>query len=195
MGQTQLSEDVERLKESLGQLPEPVVKPALIVVSGLPGTGKSHFCRKLDEFLSFPILESDALRKVLSPSPSYSFRESNRLFQACHLLIEELLRRGISLIFDATNLIERHRERFYHIADQTGAKLIIVRVEAPTELVRQRLENRTIGADPIDKSEADWKVYQKMENSAQKIRRNHFVVDTSKDIAPVINKVVREVNR
>ncbi len=195
MGQTQLSEDVERLKESLGQLPEPVAKPALIVVSGLPGTGKSHFCRKLDEFLSFPILESDALRKVLSPSPSYSFRESNRLFQACHLLIEELLRRGISLIFDATNLIERHRERFYHIADQTGAKLIIVRVEAPTELVRQRLENRTIGADPIDKSEADWKVYQKMENSAQKIRRNHFVVDTSKDIAPVINKVVREVNR
>jgi len=195
MGQIQLSEDVERLKESLGQLPEPVVKPALIVVSGLPGTGKSHFCRKLDEFLSFPILESDALRKVLSPSPSYSLRESNRLFQACHLLIEELLRRGISLIFDATNLIERHRERFYHIADQTGAKLIIVRVEAPTELVRQRLENRTIGADPIDKSEADWKVYQKMESSAQKIRRNHFVVDTSRDIAPVINKVVREVNR
>jgi len=176
-------------------LPEPVVKPALIVVSGLPGTGKSHFCRKLDEFLSFPILESDALRKVLSPSPSYSLRESNRLFQACHLLIEELLRRGISLIFDATNLIERHRERFYHIADQTGAKLIIVRVEAPAELVRQRLENRNIGADPIDKSEADWKVYRKMENSAQKIRRNHFVVDTSKDIAPVINKVVREVNR
>jgi len=195
MGQIQLSEDVERLKESLGQLPEPVVKPALIVVSGLPGTGKSHFCRKLDEFLSFPILESDALRKVLSPSPSYSLRESNRLFQACHLLIEELLRRGISLIFDATNLIERHRERFYHIADQTGAKLIIVRVEAPTELVRQRLENRTISADPIDKSEADWKVYQKMESSAQKIRRNHFVVDTSRDIAPVINKVVREVNR
>ena len=195
MGQTQLSEDVERLKESLGQLPEPVVKPALIVVSGLPGTGKSHFCRKLDESLSFPILESDALRKVLSPSPSYSLRESNLLFQACHLLIEELLRRGISLIFDATNLIERHRERFYHIADQTGAKLIIVRVEAPTELVRQRLENRTIGADPIDKSEADWKVYQKMESSAQKIRRNHFVVDTSNDIAPAINKVVREVNR
>lgn len=195
MGQTELSEDVERLKESLGQLPEPVVKPALIVVSGLPGSGKSYFCRKLAERLSFPILESDALRKVLFPSPSYSPGESNRLFQACHLLIEELLRRGIALIFDATNLIERHRERLYHIADQTETKLIIVRVEAPAELVRQRLENRTIGAEPLDRSEADWKVYQKMESSAQKIRRNHFAVDTSRDIAPVINKVVREVNR
>ena len=195
MGQTELSEDVERLKESLGQLPEPVVKPALIVVSGLPGSGKSYFCRKLAQRLSFPILESDALRKVLFPSPSYSPGESNRLFQACYLLIEELLRRGIALIFDATNLIERHRERLYHIADQTGTKLIIVRVEAPAELVRQRLENRTIGASPLDRSEADWKVYQKMESSAQKIRRNHFAVDTSRDIAPVINKVVREVNR
>jgi len=195
MGQTELSEDVERLKESLGQLPEPVVKPALIVVSGLPGSGKSYFCRKLAQRLSFPILEGDALRKVLFPSPSYSPGESNRLFQACYLLIEELLRRGIALIFDATNLIERHRERLYHIADQTGTKLIIVRVEAPAELVRQRLENRTIGASPLDRSEADWKVYQKMESSAQKIRRNHFAVDTSRDIAPVINKVVREVNR
>jgi len=195
MVQTQLSEDVKKLRESLGQLPAPVVKPALIVVSGLPGSGKSYFCRKLAEQLSLPVLESDALRKVLFPSPSYSPEESSRLFQACHLLIEELLRRGMSLIFDATNLIERHREHLYHIADQVGAKLIIVRTEAPAELVRQRLEDRAAGAHPSDRSEAGWNVYQKMKKTEQKIRRNHFVVDTSRDIAPVINKVVREVNR
>lgn len=195
MGQSQLSADVERLKESLGQLPEPTVKPALIVVSGLPGSGKSHFCRQLTQRLSLPILESDALRKVLFPSPNYSPGESNHLFQACHLLIEELLRRGMPLVFDATNLVERHRERLYHIADQIGARLIIVRVEAPAKLVRQRLENRAIGAEPLDQSEADWEVYQKMKRSEQKIRRNYFAVDTSRDIAPVINKVVREVNR
>jgi len=195
MGQIQLRGDIERLRESLGQLPEPVVKPALIVVSGLPGSGKSHFCRKLAEHVSLPILESDALRKALFSSPDYSPGESNRLFQACHLLIEELIRRGISLIFDATNLIERHRERLYRIADQTEAKLVIVRVEAPAEVVRQRLESRAIGADPFDRSEADWKIYQKMQASEQKIRRNHFAVDTSRDIVPVINKVVREVNR
>ena len=195
MGQIQLRGDVERLRETLGQLPEPVVKPALIVVSGLPGSGKSHFCRKLAERLSLPILESDALRKALFSSPDYSPGESSRLFQACHLLIEELIRRGVSLIFDATNLIEHHRERLYRIADQTEAKLIIVRVEAPAEVVRQRLEDRATGADPFDRSEADWKVYQKMQTSDQKIRRNHFAVDTSKDIDPAINKVVREVNR
>ena len=179
----------------MSQLPEPMVKPPFIMVSGLPGSGKSYFCRKLQEHLSFPIVESDALRRMLFSSPDYSLRESNRLFQACHLLIEELLREGIPLIFDATNLIERHREHLYRIADRVGAKLIIVRIDAPMELVRQRLENRSSGTDSFGGSEADWKVYQKMRASVQKIRRNHFAVDTSRDIIPVINKIVREANR
>ena len=42
-GQIDLSHDVRKLKESLGVLPERVVCPAFIVVSGLPGTGKSFF--------------------------------------------------------------------------------------------------------------------------------------------------------
>jgi predicted kinase len=195
MEKPQIRQDAQRLRQSLGQLPEPMVKPPFIMVSGLPGSGKSYFCRKLQERLTFPIVESDALRRVLFSSPNYSLRESNRLFQACHLLIEELLREGIPLIFDATNLIERHREHLYHIADRVGAKLVIVRVDAPVELVRQRLEHRSSGADPAGRSEADWKVYQKMRPSLQKIRRNHFAVDTSRDITPVINKIVREANR
>jgi len=195
MEDTQTKKDVQRLRESLGELPEPVVKPALIVVSGLPGSGKSYFCRRLSECISLPILESDALRRLLSPSPDYSRGESERLFKTCHILIEELLRRGIPLIFDATNLIERHREHLYHIADNVGAKLIMVRVEAPPELVRQRLKDRSSIVDPRDKSEADWKVYQKMSATAQRIRRNHFAVDTSRDITPAIDKIVRELNR
>ena len=190
-----LAEDVQKLRESLGQLPEPTVNPAFIVVSGLPGTGKSYFCRRLSQRLPYPILESDALRKVLFPSPDYSLRESNRLFRACHVLIEELLRKGIPLIFDATNLIESHREHLYHIADRVGAKLIIVRVEAPPELVHQRLHDRLATTDRQDRSDADWKVYRKMKESVQRIRRNHFAVDTSRDITPVIDKIVREVNR
>jgi len=190
-----LAEDVQKLRESLGQLPEPSVNPAFIVVSGLPGSGKSYLCRRLSERLPYPILESDALRKALFTSPDYGLAENNRLFRACHLLIEELLRKGIPLIFDATNLVESHREHLYHIADSVRAKLIILRVEAPPELVRQRLNDRLSATDREDKSEADWKVYQKMKASVQRIRRNHFAVDTSRDITPVIDKIVREVNR
>jgi predicted kinase len=202
---TQTGEDAQRLEESLGALPEPTTNPAFIVVSGLPGSGKSYFCRQLAARLlslsphpqaaPFPILESDSMRRLLSPTPNYSRGENNRLFRACHMLIEELLLKGIPLIFDATNLIERNREHLYHIADSVGARLIIVRVEAPPQLVRQRLQDRLSSSDPEDKSEADYQVYQQMSAAAQRIRRNHFAVDTSSDITPVIDKIVREVNR
>ena len=190
---TQLASDVERLAESLGQLPEPVAKPAFVVVSGLPGTGKSYFSSKLAEKLPFVILESDALRKVLFPLPSYSSDESLCLFRAVHLLIERLLKKGISLILDATNLSERHREYLYSIADHLDIKLILVRVEAPPQVVHRRLESRL--EDLEGKSDADWVIYQRMKPSVEKIQRKHYAVDTSRDITPVLDKIVKEVSR
>ena len=196
MTETQVVSDTEQLLESLEQLPEPVVKPAFVVVSGLPGTGKSYFCRRLAERTPIIILESDVMRKTLFPSPTYSMTESARLFQAIHHLIEHLLKKGIPVVLDATNLSERNRERLYHIAYQLDARLVMVRVEAPFEVVQERLRNRANGTgSEEDQSEADWAVFQRMKTSVQQIRRHHFAVDTSRDIAPVLEKIVREVNR
>ncbi len=196
MTETQVVSDTEQLLESLEQLPEPVVKPAFVVVSGLPGTGKSYFCRRLAERTPIIILESDVMRKTLFPSPTYSMTESARLFQAIHHLIEHLLKKGIPVVLDATNLSERNRERLYHIAYQLDARLVMVRVEAPFEVVQERLRNRANGTgSEEDQSEADWAVFQRMKTSVQQIRRHHFAVDTSRDIAPVLDKVVREINR
>lgn len=195
MEHTKLVADVQRLTESLGELPEAVAKPSFIVVSGLPGTGKSYFCNQLAQRLPFVILESDTLRKVLFPSPSHSSLESSHLFRAIHLLIEQLLKRGIPLILDATNLSERYREHLYRIADRLGIRLILVRVEAPPGVVQERLKARQDGSNPEDNSDADWTVYQKMKSSVQKIQRNHYAVNTSQDIAPVVDKIVREVRR
>jgi predicted kinase len=190
-----IEKDVRVLKQSINDIPEPVVSPAFVVVSGLPGTGKSFFCRKLAEGNAFCILESDALRKILFPFPNYSAEESVNLFLACHRLIEDLLNRGTQVIFDATNLSEYNREQLYRISSRTGAKLILVRVEAPAELVYERMQSRKNTPDTDNKSDADWSVYQKMKPSSEMIKRNHFVVDTSKDINPVIRKVLREANR
>lgn len=187
--------DVQKLKQGLGELPEPVANPVFVIVSGLPGTGKSHFSRKLAKRMPSVILESDALRKRMYPSPTYSAQESHRLFDACHRLIEELLDSGIAVILDATNLVEQHRERLYHISQRLKAKLIIVRVEAPREIALQRLQGRSRGIDPGDNSDADSGVYQKMRARAERIRRNHFVVDTSRDITPVVDKIVRAARR
>jgi predicted kinase len=195
MDGSQIIADTRRLIGSLGQLPAPQAQPAIIVVSGLPGTGKSYFCRRLAERLPFLILESDALRKLLFPVPMYSASESTRLFRTVYYLIEELLGKGMPVILDATNLEERHRERIYNIAERLNARFVLVRVDAPPELVQKRLKARTKKRNMEDSSDADWAVYQKMKTTVQTISRNHFTVDTSKDVTPAIDKIIREVNR
>lgn len=195
MESSQVIADAQRLAGGLGQLPAPEARPTLIVVSGLPGTGKSYYCRRLAERLPFLVLESDALRKHLFTAPTHSASESAHLFRTVHYLIEGLLRKGIPVILDATNLSERHRERLYNIAERLKARLILVRVEAPPELVQERLKARLKQRRREDNSDADWTVYQKMRPTVQRINRKHFVVDTSRDITPSLDKIVREANR
>jgi predicted kinase len=191
----QLAEDVHKLRSSLGELPEPVARPVLVLVSGLPGTGKSYFCRKLAEKVPLLVLESDRLRKLLFRRPGYSRDESARLFKAIHELLRGLLQSGMNVVLDATNLEEHHRERLYHIVDQLNVRLIIVRLKAPAEVVQERLQGRAVGLDPSDHSEADWVVYRKMKPFADPIRRSHFQVDTSKDITPALDKITHMIDR
>lgn len=167
----------------------------LVVVSGLPGTGKSYFSKCMASRVPLAIIETDLMRKILFPLPTYNHHESARLFRSCHELIEDLLSNGIPVIFDATNLVEGNRERLYNIAYKTGAKLILVRVEAPLAVITKRLQERESGYSTGDNSTAGQAIYRKMVSSVEPIRRNHFAVDTSRDIGPVIDKVAREISR
>jgi predicted kinase len=170
-------------------------KPVIIMLSGLPGTGKSYLSRKLAERLPFMIVESDAVRKELFPRPSYSARESASVFGVVHYIIRDLLQNNISVIFDATNLEEKHRETIYRIAERTRTKVILVNLEAPPEIVKQRLESRTQKRDTIDYSDATWTVYQRMKKTVDKISRPDYTVNTAEDITPVIEEIIREANR
>ena len=193
--QEAVSNDTVRLRSALEPLPDRWAKPVLVLLSGLPGTGKSFFARHLVERLPLLVIETDLLRKALFGEPRHTPGESARLFAACHQLTYELLSQGVPILFDATNLQESHREPLYRITQISGAKLILVRTEASPQMVRKRLQQRQQETAQEDHSSADWQVYQRMRLSADPIRRQHFVVDTSRDMTPVVDKIVREVNR
>jgi DegV family protein with EDD domain len=186
-----LQEDVAKLESSLVDPPPGQTRPALVLVSGLPGSGKSHFSRELAKRYPLAHLNSDALRKILLPHPTHSAAESTRLFAAVHALAERLLSRGAGVILDATNLKEAHRRPVYDIAERTGAVLVIVHTKAPPDVARRRLESRTRGEDIEDMSEATVAVYDRMRREAEPIERPHIPVDTSKDLEPALQEVLR----
>jgi predicted kinase len=183
--------NADKLYASLGNLPQAGENPVLVLLCGLPGIGKTYLAGRLSERLPFVTLESDALRRVLNPNPNHGKAESARLFSAIHIICERLLNEGHSVIVDATNLTESHRQYFYDIADRTEARLVIVRVDAPESVVKERLATRA--KEPDGKSDADWRVYLRMKKSVDKIKRKHYFLDTSTDYKNILDKIVEEI--
>lgn len=189
-----LDRDVRVLEDALGPLPKPVAKPAVVVLSGLPGAGKSHLARELIKRYRFAHLESDRVRQALFERPSYTQAENLRLFNAYHEVLDRLLARGIPVLCDATNLREAYRLPLYQIAEKRGACLVVVQVEAPLDVVRRRLENRVETEAPGDASEAGVEVYERLRVDAEPVEREHIVVDTSKDISAAVERILAEAS-
>ncbi|MCH8051137.1 MAG: ATP-binding protein [Chloroflexi bacterium] len=182
--------DADRLEASLGSLPEAVRRPALVILIGLPGSGKSHFARQLVKRYPAAILDSDALRSVLYESPLHTDQENARLFPAIRVLARRLLERRVPVVLDATNLKESHRQPSYHLAREAGARLVIVRLRAPFAVMRERLAKRDAARDPLDRSTADLRVLERMRRDYQRPRRPYLVVDTSQDSRHDLDKIV-----
>ncbi len=187
----QFSRTVEIALQRLPGAYETTATPVLILVTGLPGTGKSFLTRKIAERLPAVIVESDLVRKILFPHPTYAGQESVWVHRVAHAAIERLLKASYRVIYDATNLVEWHREKIYWMAHRTGAKLVIVQTVAPEEVVRARLENRLRHREAGDLSDANWTVYLQLRKRVDAITRPHFVVDTQGDIEKAIRKIVR----
>ncbi len=183
------SHDADRLEAALGRLPNPVPRPFMVVMIGLPGSGKSHLARAISARVPAAVLDIDALRQTLFADPKHDPKEHRRLFPALHLLMDRLLSRRISVIVDATNLKEANRKPYYKIAREREAKLLLVRTWARMPVIRRRLLGRVESPDPADRSTATIDVYERMREGAQRVRRQHVSVDTSGDISAAVDKI------
>ena len=184
---------IAKVEESLQGTEETTAQPVLLLLTGLPGTGKSYLARRLSEFLPFVVIESDQVRKTLFPEPRYTAQESRLVHRTCHALMWKLLKKGIRVIYDATNLIEYHRELVYRIANKTGARLVVVKTVAREEVVRERLGIREDVV--VEASDADWRIYLRMASRQEPIQHPHLVIDTSGDMEEAVTKVLRAIRR
>ena len=186
--------DLELLRSAYAaELPDTTDEtPSLVVLCGLPGTGKSHFARELAHRAPFVWLNSDRTRKILVDTPSYSRREHRRVFSAMHVLTRGYLRDGYSVVFDATNLNENVRRPLYESASEVGVRPFIIRFTAPTELVRRRLTDRAQGVAEASQSDATWDVYSRMAVADQPVPRPHLLVGGPEDVESVMLETLRQ---
>src|SRR5512132_3625711 len=115
-------------------------------ITGLPGSGKSVIARAAAADLAahgerVTILELDALRRTLTPTPTYGGAEREAVYRALVMIARSLTRAGRPVIIDAT----AHRREWRALARSSIEDFAEVQLVCPLEIVRERERTRGPG--------------------------------------------------
>lgn len=108
-------------------------------ITGLPSSGKTTIAKavrgRLEERgVGVQILESDEVRRVLTPRPTYTEEERETFYSALAYIGGLLAENGVNVIFDATANRRRYREE----ARSRIERFLEVYVKCPLEVCIER---------------------------------------------------------
>jgi uncharacterized protein len=170
-------------------------RPAMLVVCGRSGTGKSTIARRLRLHTGFEIVSSDAIRKQLARIPAqtrsragyregiYSDRFTRRTYAALLRTAGKILRAGRGAILDATFKDPADRQSALKMAARLGVPALFIECTVAEKEAIRRLSARMRARRGV--SDATPAIYRRQREEFVPITeiapRNHLVVDTTRD--------------
>ena len=136
----------------------------LVLVGGLPGTGKSALAGAVAGRLGFAVLSSDRIRKELAGHPAeasasapygsgiYSAEWTERVYAELLHRATVLLAHGESVVADASFISARHRVAAAVAAAGVSADLVQLSCAASRELAARRIRSRAGGVSDADQA-------------------------------------------
>ena len=181
-------------------------EPRLVVMFGLPGTGKTHVAHGLAGRIDAFHLQSDSIRKQLLGIPVgqkrphaygkgiYSGDISRRTYDEMFRRAELFLRNGQSVVLDATFLQSESRDAARSLAQRVAVPVLFVMADCPEPTVHSRLRRRMAKAGFSD---ADLEVYRSMKRrfSPPRSGRGIIRVDTRQPLRRILEEIERALLR
>ncbi|MEW6334240.1 MAG: AAA family ATPase [Thermodesulfobacteriota bacterium] len=151
--------------------------PALILMCGLPASGKSWAARRIAAPFEACLFRSDTVRKRLAGIPpthhgGEDFQEGIYTPEWTHDTYREILeeagealREGRTVVVDAMFGKADQRAPFIGLARSMSVPFVLVYVEVSEETTRRRMTERAKDAREV--SDADWAIYLKARESLE----------------------------
>lgn len=180
----------------------------LIVITGMPGSGKTTLAKKVSALLSVPLVEKDVIKELLFDNLGWNDREwSKKLGLATYGLmdyfIEEHLRSGGSLIVESNFKPEFDSLKFQRWKEAYGCNIIQIVCTASSDVLYERFVARAKDGSRhpghVDASSTDeWEAFfsnPKNKTEPIGVESEVFSFDTSDFSKISIDEVVKYITQ
>ena len=160
----------------------------IVLICGLPGTGKTFLSNKLSQYINSRVLSTDKIRKELIQKPTYTPWERALIYDVLFLLAKYLHSSGINCILDGTFNMEKSRREVKDLLNLPNDQFYIIECICPEDLIITRLLLRK-----DDYSDATVSIYLKMKKIYEPVKQKHMSINTSRPIDKNIDRILRYI--
>lgn len=147
----------------------------IVLVAGLPGSGKSYFATQLAVRLEGTYIGSDKVRIALDALGKYAFKDKLAVYVEMVKMANGFLKKQKVVVVDATFYQFSMRNLIYKLAEERGLKICLMLIQAQEALIKERL------AKPRKDSEADFEIYKQIRDQFQTITTPHLKLESTND--------------
>jgi predicted kinase len=162
--------------------------PTVLMLAGLPGTGKTRLAYELGRIFGWTVLDKDIFNAQLLNAGLPQSQAGPLAYELLFSLARDLvIKQRHSVILDTAGRQPRILEQATLIAKDAGARLQVVRLIASHAIRRKRMASRIPGPsqwvtdDTTDEEEAQWYAH---------IPAEAFVISTDQPVERVLASVV-----
>jgi len=124
--------------------------PTLIILMGLPGSGKSYVSDYLRRKYGYTVLSGEEITNQLFGTEKVSGKQYSEAYKTIRQKASELLLQEKSVVIDGTNLRQAFRQQIYDEVSCSSTKLIYLKVDDKIALDRISKRNNSCSLDTFN---------------------------------------------
>ncbi len=165
----------------------------LIILGGLPGTGKSTIGKKLAQKLKAVYLRIDSIEQAIKNTSPNSIQVITEGYAAAYAVAKDNLEIGLTVITDSVNPIEITRSNYRRIAQEINKPYLEIELICSDKIKHQeRVETRNTTIEGLKLP--TWQ--DVLERDYEKWETKHLTIDTAIDSAnQAVDKIIATITK